>query len=59
MLEATTLVEHSPYIGIFILLILEKLDYPSGRCDAYVKWILIARDKPLPTVIVVIAVSSD
>jgi len=56
MLEATTLVEHSPYIGIFILLILGEIGLPFPEdATLILSGFLIAQKvtKPLPTVIVV------
>jgi membrane protein DedA with SNARE-associated domain len=56
MLEATTLVEHSPYIGIFILLILGEIGLPFPEdATLMLSGFLIAQKvtKPLPTVIVV------
>jgi len=56
MLEVTTLVEHSPYIGIFILLILGEIGLPFPEdATLILSGFLIAQKvtKPLPTVIVV------
>jgi membrane protein DedA with SNARE-associated domain len=56
MLEATTLVEHFPYIGIFILLILGEIGLPFPEdATLILSGFLIAQKvtKPLPTVIVV------
>ena len=56
MLEATTLVEHSPYVGIFILLILGEIGLPFPEdATLILSGFLIAQKvtKPLPTVVVV------
>ncbi len=56
MLEATTFVEHFPYIGIFILLILGEIGLPFPEdATLILSGFLIAQKvtKPLPTVIVV------
>jgi len=56
MLEATTLVEHSPYVGIFILLILGEIGLPFPEdATLILSGFLIAQKvtKPLPTVLVV------
>jgi membrane protein DedA with SNARE-associated domain len=56
MLEATTLVEHFPYVGIFILLILGEIGLPFPEdATLILSGFLIAQKvtKPLPTVIVV------
>ena len=56
MLEATTLVEHSPYVGIFILLILGEIGLPFPEdATLILSGFLIAQKvtKPLPTMMVV------
>lgn len=56
MLEATTLIEHFPYVGIFILLILGEIGLPFPEdATLILSGFLIAQNvtKPLPTVIVV------
>jgi len=56
MLEATTLVEHFPYIGIFILLILGEIGLPFPEdATLILSGFLIAQKvtKPLPTLMVV------
>ncbi len=56
MLEATTLVEHFPYVGIFILLILGEIGLPFPEdATLILSGFLIAQKvtKPLPMVIVV------
>jgi len=56
MLEATTLVEHFPYIGIFILLILGDIGLPFPEdATLILSGFLMAQKvtKPLPTLIVV------
>ena len=56
MLEATTLIEHFPYVGIFILLILGEIGLPFPEDATLVlSGFFIAQKvtKPLPTVIVV------
>jgi membrane protein DedA with SNARE-associated domain len=56
MVEATTLVEHFPYIGIFILLILGEIGLPFPEDGTLIlSGFLIAQKvtKPLPTIIVV------
>jgi len=56
MLEATTLVEHSPYAGIFFLLILGEIGLPFPEdATLLLSGFLIAQKvtKPLPTIIVV------
>jgi membrane protein DedA with SNARE-associated domain len=56
MLEATTLIEHFPYVGIFILLILGEIGLPFPEdATLILSGFLIAQKvtKPLPTVIVV------
>ena len=56
MLEATTLVEHSPYVGIFILLILGEigLPFPEDATLILSGFLMSQRvTKPLPTLIVV------
>ena len=56
MLEATTLIEHFPYVGIFILLILGEIGLPFPEdATLMLSGFLIAQKvtKPLPTVIVV------
>lgn len=56
MLEATTLVEHSPYAGIFILLILGEIGLPFPEdATLILSGFLIAQKvtKPLPTIVVV------
>jgi len=56
MLESTTLIEHFPYVGIFILLILGEIGLPFPEdATLILSGFLIAQKvtKPLPTVIVV------
>ncbi len=56
MLEATTLIEHFPYVGIFILLILGEIGLPFPEdATLILSGFFIAQKvtKPLPTVIVV------
>ena len=56
MPEATTLIEHSPYVGIFILLILGEIGLPFPEdATLIVSGFLIAHKitKPLPTMMVV------
>ncbi len=56
MLEATTLVEHSPYAGIFLLLVLGEIGLPFPEdATLILSGFLIAQKvtKPLPTIIVV------
>ena len=56
MLEATTLIEHFPYVGIFILLILGEIGLPFPEdATLILSGFLIAQKvtKPLTTVIVV------
>jgi membrane-associated protein len=58
MLEATTLIEHSPYVGIFILLILGEIGLPFPEdATLILSGFLIAQKitKPLPTIVVVYA----
>jgi len=55
-MEATTLVEHSPYAGIFILLILGEIGLPLPEdATLILSGFLIAQKvtKPLPTIVVV------
>jgi membrane protein DedA with SNARE-associated domain len=56
MFESTTLIEHFPYVGIFILLILGEIGLPFPEdATLILSGFLIAQKvtKPLPTVIVV------
>ena len=56
MLEATKLIEHSPYVGIFILLILGEIGLPFPEdATLILSGFLIAQKvtKPLPTIVVV------
>jgi len=56
MFEATTLVEHSPYAGIFFLLILGEIGLPFPEdATLLLSGFLIAQKvtKPLPTIMVV------
>ncbi len=56
MLGATTLLEHSPYVGIFVLLILGEIGFPFPEdATLILSGFLIAQKvtKPLPTIIVV------
>ena len=56
MLESTTLIEHFPYVGIFILLILGEIGLPFPEdATLILSGFLIAQKvtKALPTVIVV------
>ena len=56
MLGATTLVEHSPYAGIFLLLVLGEIGLPFPEdATLILSGFLIAQKvtKPLPTIIVV------
>jgi membrane protein DedA with SNARE-associated domain len=55
MLEAATLVEHSPYVGIFILLIFGEMGLPFPEdATLILSGFLIAQKvtKPLPTTVV-------
>jgi membrane protein DedA with SNARE-associated domain len=56
MLEATTLVEHFPYVGIFILLILGEigLPFPEDATLILSGFLMVQKvSKPLPTLMVV------
>jgi len=56
MLEATTLIEHSPYAGIFILLILGEIGLPFPEdATLILSGFFIAQKvtRPLPTIMVV------
>ena len=56
MPEATTIIEHSPYVGIFILLILGEIGLPFPEdATLILSGFLIAQKvtKPLPTIMVV------